>query len=75
MIFWDILQLQRDINIMILLEKKRCFISRDVNFFENEPYFKKQDITQESYTIDHNGTVLPQPPVFGNIRNARNLET
>jgi hypothetical protein len=54
--------------------QKNVFISRDVNFFENESYFKKQDITQESYTIDHNSTVLPQPLDFGNVKNVGNLK-
>jgi hypothetical protein len=43
---------------MILL--KKVFISRDISFFENQPYFKEKK-TQESYTIDPNGMVFPQP--------------
>jgi hypothetical protein len=52
---------------------KKVFNSRDVNFFENEPYFKKKN--QDSYTIDHNSMVLPQPPnVATNRKIIGNLE-
>jgi hypothetical protein len=53
---------------MILLKK----LFQDI-FLENEPYFKEKN-PQESHIIDPNGTVLPQPPELGIIRNVGNYE-
>jgi hypothetical protein len=56
-IFWGTHQNLKATNVMIQLQKK-TYISRDVTFIENEPYFQDKN-DHDPCTIDHADPILP----------------
>lgn len=50
------------------------FISKYVIFYENKSYFKDQETTKNSYTVDQHTSVLPQPYDLENIDNIKNMK-